>query len=132
MVMTDPIADMLTRIRNASRQKHATVDIPLSKLKLDITRILKESGFIMDYKVVGEGLHKNICVYLRYTNEWIPIVTGIKRVSKPGRRVYVDKDDIPMVISGIGVAILSTSKGLLTDKEARRSEMGGEILCYVW
>ena len=132
MTMTDPIADMLTRIRNASRQRHTMVNIPLSKLKVDIAKILKENGFIMDYKVEGEGIHKNICVYLRYAGEDIPIITGIKRVSKPGGRVYVGKDEIPKVMGGIGVSILSTSKGLLTDREAKRTGTGGEILCYIW
>lgn len=132
MVMTDPIADMLTRIRNASSQRHTMVDIPLSKLKVDMAKILKENGFIMDYKVAGEGVHKNICVYLKYTSDDIPFITGIKRVSKPGRRVYTGKDKIPKVMGGIGVAILSTSNGLLSDREAKRAGTGGEILCYIW
>src|SRR3989304_10454579 len=132
MVMTDPIADMLIRIRNASRQGHATVEIPLSRLKADIAKILKESGFISDYKLTGEGLAKNICVYLRYTREDTPIITGIKRVSKPGCRVYAAKDEVKKVMGGIGVTILSTSKGVVTDRDAKRIGVGGEILCYIW
>lgn len=132
MVMTDPIADMLTRIRNATRQRHEKVYIPLSKMKLEIARILKERGFIVDYRVVGEGIRKSICVYLRYTKEEEPAIVGIQRVSKPGRRIYVGKDSIPRVMGGIGVAILSTSSGIMSDREARRKGVGGEILCYVW
>ena len=132
MSMTDPIADTLTRIRNASKQKHATVEMPLSKIKVEIVRILKENGFITDYKVTGEGVHRNICVSLRYAKTDAPIMTGIKRVSTPGRRVYVGKDEIPKVMGGIGIVILSTSKGLLSDREARRERSGGEVLCYVW
>jgi len=130
--MTDPIADMLTRIRNASRQKHATVDIPLSRLKLGIAKILKETGFIADFKIKGEGVHRSICVNLKYTREDDPVITDIKRVSKPGRRVYVGKDELPKVVGGVGIAILSTSKGLLTDREARKEGIGGEVLCYIW
>lgn len=132
MVMTDPIADMLTRVRNACRQKQATVDIPLSRLKLSIAKILKESGFIMDYRIEGEGVHRSICISLKYTREDTPVITDVKRVSKPGRRVYVGKDELPKVAGGVGVVILSTSKGLLTDREARREGAGGEILCYIW
>lgn len=132
MVMTDPIADMLTRIRNASNQKHSAVDIPMSKLKLEMARILKESGFVSNYSVDGEGIDKKISVQLKYSKNDIPVITGIKRVSKPGCRVYVGKDDIPRVVGGIGVAILSTSRGLLSDREARKDKVGGELLCYVW
>lgn len=132
MVMTDPIADMLTRIRNASAQKHETVNIPLSNLKVEMARILKESGFINNYKIVGEGTDKNICVNLRYDNEDVATITGIKRISKPGRRVYVNKDSIPKVMGGIGISIISSSKGLLTDREAKRTGVGGEVLCHLW
>ena len=132
MSMTDPIADALTRIRNASSQRHTMVNVPLSKLKFDMIKILKENGFIKDYKVVGEGVHKNICVYLKYTGADDPVITGIKRVSKPGRRVYAGSGEVPKVMGGIGVTILSTSKGLLTDREAKRAGAGGEVLCYVW
>lgn len=132
MSMTDPIADTLTRIRNASNQRHATVDLPLSKLKVEIVKILKGNGFISNYAIAGDGIHKKICVYLKYTKGNSPTITGIKRVSKPGRRVYVGKDEIPKVMGGIGVAILSTSKGVLADRDARKEGMGGEVLCYVW
>lgn len=132
MVMTDPVADMLTRIRNANMQKHSSVVIPLSNLKMEMARILKESGFVMDYKVTGEGVEKNICLYLKYSNDDVPTITGIKRVSTPGRRVYVNKDSIPKVMGGIGVSIISTSKGLLTDREAKRANVGGELLCHLW
>ena len=132
MVMTDPVADMLTRIRNANMQKHSSVVIPLSNLKIEMARILKESGFVMDYKVTGEGVEKHICLYLKYSNDDVPTITGIKRVSTPGRRVYVNKDSIPKVMGGIGVSIISTSKGLLTDREAKRANVGGELLCHLW
>ncbi|MCC6543391.1 MAG: 30S ribosomal protein S8 [Nitrospirae bacterium] len=132
MVMTDPIADMLTRIRNASNQKHSAVDIPISKLKLEMARILKESGFVQNYNVDGEGKDKKISVQLRYNRNDAPVITGLKRISKPGCRVYVGKDEVPRVIGGIGIAILSTSRGLLSDKEARKDKVGGEVLCYVW
>ena len=132
MVMTDPIADMLTRIRNASSQKHATVDIPVSILKVEMARLLKETGFVEDYKITGEGTAKMICVSLRYNRDDVATITGIKRISKPGRRVYVDKDSIPKVMGGIGISILSTSSGLLTDREAKRSGVGGEVLCQLW
>ena len=110
MVMTDPIADMLTRIRNASNQKHSSVEIPMSKLKLEMARILRESGFVVNYRVDGEGKDKKISVLLRYSKNDIPVITGLKRISKPGCRVYVGKDDVPRVIGGIGIAILSTSE----------------------
>lgn len=132
MVMTDPIADMLTRIRNASNQKHSDVDIPMSKLKLEMARILKESGFVERYSVDGDGKDKKISVRLRYSRNDVPIITGLKRISKPGCRVYVGKDEVPRVIGGIGIAILSTSRGLLSDKEARKDKVGGEVLCYIW
>ena len=132
MVMTDPIADMLTRIRNASNQKHSAVDIPMSKLKLEMARILRESGFVVNYSVDGEGKDKKISVRLKYSRNDVPIITGLKRISKPGCRVYVGKDEVPRVIGGIGIAILSTSRGLLSDKEARKDKVGGEVLCYIW
>lgn len=132
MAMSDPIADALTRIRNASNQRHDMVNVPLSKLKVDMIKILKENGFIMDYKITGEGVHKNICVSLKYTSDDLPVIEGIKRVSKPGRRVYVGKEEIPKVMGGMGIAILSTSQGLLTDREAKTKGSGGEVLCYVW
>ncbi len=132
MLMTDPIADMLTRIRNAHMKKHESVTVPLSRLKLEIARILKEEGFIRNYKVEGEGVKKNIIIALRYTRDEEPAIVGLKRVSKPGRRIYTDKDSIPRVMGGIGIAILSTSKGIMTDRKARKEGVGGEVLCYVW
>ena len=132
MVMTDPIADMLTRIRNASKVKFDKVDIPSSRIKGEIVKILKEEGFIKNYKFMKDKRQGLIRVYLKYTQDERQILTGIKRVSTPGRRVYSGVDEIPHIKGGLGVAILSTPKGILTDKEARRSKIGGEILCYVW
>ncbi|MEK6681036.1 MAG: 30S ribosomal protein S8 [Nitrospirota bacterium] len=132
MVMTDPIADMLTRIRNASKVKFDKVDIPSSRIKGEIVKILKEEGFIKNYKFLKDKRQGLIRVYLKYTQDERQILTGIKRVSTPGRRVYSGVDEIPHIKGGLGVAILSTPKGILTDKEARRSKIGGEILCYVW
>ncbi|MBI3354224.1 MAG: 30S ribosomal protein S8 [Nitrospirae bacterium] len=132
MVMTDPIADMLTRIRNASKVKFDKVDIPSSRIKGEIVKILKEEGFIKNYKFLKDKRQGLIRVYLKYTQDEKQILTGIKRVSTPGRRVYSGVDEIPHIKGGLGVAILSTPKGILTDKEARRSKIGGEILCYVW
>lgn len=130
--MTDPIADMLTRIRNAKERRHEVVDLPLSKLKVEIARILKEEGFIRNYRVVGESVKKELRVYLKYIDQEEPVISGIQRVSKPGRRIYVGKDKIPSVKGGIGIAILSTPKGLLTDQKSREAKVGGEVLCYVW
>ncbi|TAK05448.1 MAG: 30S ribosomal protein S8 [Candidatus Manganitrophaceae bacterium] len=130
--MTDPIADMLTRIRNAKMRKHEVVDMPLSKLKVELARILKEEGFIRNYRVVGESVKKNLRVYLKYIDNEEPVISDLQRVSKPGRRVYVGKDQIPSVKGGIGVAILSTSKGLMTDQKSREEKVGGEVLCYIW
>lgn len=130
--MTDPISDMLTRIRNAKMRKHEVVDIPLSKLKLELARILKEEGFIRNYRVVGESVKKSLRIYLKYIDNEEPVISDLKRVSKPGRRVYVGKDEIPSVKGGIGVAILSTSKGLMTDQKSREAKVGGEVLCYIW
>jgi len=132
MVMTDPIADMLTRIRNASNQKHSAVDIPMSKLKVEMAKILTESGFVQNFSVNGEGKDKKISVRLKYSRTDVPMITGLKRISKPGCRVYVGKDEVPQVIGGIGIAILSTSRGLLSDREARKDKVGGEVLCYIW
>lgn len=130
--MTDPISDMLTRIRNAKMRKHEVVDMPLSKLKVELARILKEEGFIRNYRVVGESVKKNLRVYLKYVENDEPVISDLQRVSKPGRRVYVGKDQIPSVKGGIGVAILSTSKGLMTDQKSREAKVGGEVLCYIW
>lgn len=131
MVMTDPIADMLTRIRNANRQHHETVMVPVSKLKVDIAEILKNEGFIKGYKVEGEGPIKNIVITLKYRgNE--RVITDLKRISKPGLRVYAKVNEIPKVLNGLGIVILSTSQGLMTDKEARAKQVGGEVLAYIW
>ena len=131
--MTDPIADMLTRIRNANTAKHDTVDVPSSKMKLAIADILVKEGYIASYEIVDDGAFKNIHMTLKYgadKNE--KIITGIKRISKPGLRVYAGKDEIPRVLGGLGIAILSTNQGVITDKEARKLQVGGEVLAFVW
>ena len=133
MTMSDPIADMLTRIRNANTAKHDTVDVPSSKMKLAIADILVKEGYIASYKIVDDGAFKNIHMTLKYgadKNE--KIITGIKRISKPGLRVYAGKDEIPRVLGGLGIAILSTNQGVITDKEARKLQVGGEVLAFVW
>ncbi|MEE1249340.1 MAG: 30S ribosomal protein S8 [Lachnospiraceae bacterium] len=133
MTMSDPIADMLTRIRNANTAKHDTVDIPSSKMKVAIADILEKEGYITKYEMVEDGNFKTIRVTLKYgadKNE--KIITGLKRISKPGLRVYAGKDDIPKVLGGLGIAILSTNQGILTDKEARKLQVGGEVLAFVW
>jgi len=130
--MTDPIADMLTRVRNAYAAKHQKVDVPLSSIKIEIARILKEEGFINNYKVIGEGVRRNIRVYLRYGPRGEQVVSKLERVSKPGCRVYVSGTKIPNVLGGMGINILSTSRGLMTDRQARRERVGGEILCRVY
>ena len=133
MTMSDPIADMLTRIRNANTAKHDTVDVPSSKMKLAIADILVKEGFIKKYDVVEDGNFKTIRITLKYgkdKNE--KIISGIKRISKPGLRVYAGKDEIPSVLGGLGIAILSTNQGIVTDKEARKLQVGGEVLAFVW
>ncbi len=131
-MMTDPIADMITRIRNAVRAHKETVEIvPKSNLKLEILKILKKEGYIEGYKVEGEGVKQKIIVYLKYDDEGNPLITDIQKVSKPGRRIYVNRKEIPWVANGLGVAIISSSKGLITDREARRLGIGGEYLLYV-
>ena len=131
MVTTDPIADMLTRIRNANQQKHETVSIPYSNLKNDLANILKNEGFVTDFVVNEEGSHKNIVITLKYKgNE--RVITGLKRVSKPGLRQYAKVNEIPKVLNGLGIVVLSTSQGLMTDKEARAKNIGGEVLAYIW
>ena len=133
MNMCDPIADMLTRIRNANTAKHDTVDVPSSKMKLAIADILVKEGYIASYEIVDDGAFKNIHMTLKYgadKNE--KIITGIKRISKPGLRVYAGKDEIPRVLGGLGIAILSTNQGVITDKEARKLQVGGEVLAFVW
>ena len=131
MVTTDPIADMLTRIRNANQQKHETVSIPYSNLKNDLANILKDEGFVTDFVVNEEGNHKNIVITLKYKgNE--RVITGLKRVSKPGLRQYAKVNEILKVLNGLGIVVLSTSQGLMTDKEARAKNIGGEVLAYIW
>ena len=133
MTMSDPIADMLTRIRNANTAKHDTVDIPASKMKNAIAEILQNEGYITKYQIVKDGNFDVIRITLKYgadKNE--KIITGLKRVSKPGLRVYVGKDEIPKVLGGLGIAILSTNQGIITDKEARKLKVGGEVLAFVW
>lgn len=131
--MTDPIADMLTRIRNANTSKHDTVDVPASKMKVSIADILFKEGYIQKYELVDDGSFKTIRITLKYgkdKNE--KIITGLKRISKPGLRVYAGKDEIPSVLGGLGIAILSTNQGIVTDKEARKLQVGGEVLAFVW
>ena len=130
--MTDPIADMLTRIRNAVTAKHEQVTIPASKLKLAIADVLRREGFIRGYEVVEEGPRKFMKVQLNYTGKKEPVLNGLQRVSKPGLRVYVQRREIPRVYGGLGIAIISTPKGIMTGQEARRQEVGGELLCYIW
>ena len=133
MVTSDPIADMLTRIRNANTAKHDTVDVPSSKMKVAIADILVNEGFIEKYDIVEDGNFKTIHITLKYgvdKNE--KVITGIKRISKPGLRVYAGKEELPVVLGGLGIAILSTNQGVITDKEARKLQIGGEVLCFVW
>ena len=133
MAISDPIADMLTRIRNANTAKHDTVDIPASKMKLAIAEILLNEGYIKKYDIIEDGSFKTIKVTLKYgkdKNE--KIITGLKRISKPGLRVYAGKDELPKVLGGLGIAIISTNKGILTDKEARKQHVGGEVLAFIW
>ena len=132
MYLTDPIADMLTRVRNANAVMHEKVDIPLSKMKERIAEILKEQGYISNFKIVtDEGNKKSIRVYLKYAGKE-RVIKGLKRISKPGRRVYSSVEDMPRVLSGLGIAIVSTSKGVITDKVARAEKVGGEVLAFVW
>ena len=132
MTMTDPIADMLTRIRNGSMVKHETVDIPASNLKKEIARILLEEGFIKGYDVIEDGKQGLIRMQLKYGSNKEKVITGIKKISKPGLRVYAKKDEIPRVLGGLGIAIISTSKGIVTDKVARKEGVGGEVIAYIW
>ena len=133
MTMSDPIADMLTRIRNANTAKHDTVDIPSSKMKVAIADILVDEGYIAKYDIIDEGSYKTMRVTLKYgADKNDKIITGIKRISKPGLRVYAGKEEIPSVLGGLGIAIISTNKGILTDKEARKGQVGGEVLAFVW
>ncbi len=133
MSMSDPIADMLTRIRNANTAKHDTVDIPASKMKLAIADILLKEGYVKAVDVIEEGNFKTIRITLKYgANKNEKILTGLKRISKPGLRVYASKDELPRVLGGLGTAIISTNKGVLTDKEARKENVGGEVLAFIW
>ena len=132
MSMTDPIADMLARIRNAASAAHEEVLIPASKMKASIAKILAEEGFVDGYEMVENGGHPSLKITLRYSEEREPAIAGIRRISKPGRRVYRGATDLPRVLGGLGVAIVSTSRGVMTDKEARRERVGGEIVAYVW
>lgn len=132
MVMTDPIADFLTRIRNACMGKFERVDVPSSKMKLSIAKVLKEEGYIKNYKLIKDKRQGILRLYLRYDVENVPVIGGLERISKPSCRVYVRHDKIPPVLNGYGTAILSTSKGIVTDREARKQKVGGELLCQVW
>ncbi len=130
-VVTDTIADMLTRIRNANAMRYNEVSVPASKLKIELARILKEEGFIKGYKVVKDDAQGSIVITLKYVNKE-RVITGLKRISKPGLRVYAKSSEIPKVLNGLGIAIISTSKGIMTDKEARKQNLGGEVLAYIW
>ena len=132
MLITDPIADMLTRIRNALVAKHETVDVPASNMKLAIAEILLNEGYIKSYTVSEEGVEKMMNIVLKYGPNKQRVITGLKRVSKPGLRVYARKDRLPRVLNGLGIAIISTSKGIMTDREARKQGVGGEVLAYIW
>lgn len=132
MTMTDPIADMLTRIRNANVVKHETVDVPASNMKKELSRILLEEGFIRGYDVIEDGKQGIIRIQLKYGQSGERVISGLKRISKPGMRVYADKHEVPRVLNGLGISIISTSKGILTDKQARKENVGGEVICYVW
>jgi small subunit ribosomal protein S8 len=131
-VTSDPIADMLTRVRNAIRARHPKVDVPASNLKAEIARILKEEGYIANYKVAEEGVKKVIKIYLKYAPDNSPVITGIERISRPGCRNYAGKNEIPRIQCGLGVTILTTARGVMTGRNARREGVGGEILCSVW
>ncbi|GAA0225772.1 30S ribosomal protein S8 [Metaclostridioides mangenotii] len=132
MTMTDPIADMLTRVRNANMVKHETVDVPASNMKKEIARILLEEGFIRGYDVIEDGKQGIIRIQLKYGQEGERVIQGLKKISKPGMRVYAGNNEIPKVLNGLGISVISTSKGILTDKQARKENVGGEVVCYVW
>ena len=131
MNITDPIADMLTRIRNANAQRHETVDVPSSKMKKSIAEILLEEGYIKGYEEIEDGVQGTIRISLKYVNKQ-KVIAGLKRISKPGLRVYATKDELPKVLGGLGIALISTSKGIMTDKKARQEGVGGEVLAFVW
>jgi small subunit ribosomal protein S8 len=132
MSVTDPIADMLTRIRNANMTRKDHVLVPASRLKLELAKVLKAQGYIQKYDLIDDKRHGQLRIHLRYARERDRVITGLRRVSRPGMRVYVNSKQIPRVLGGLGIAVLSTSDGVLTDREARRRRIGGEILCYVW
>lgn len=132
MPVTDPIADMLTRIRNANMVRKDHVLVPASKLKLEVAKVLKAQGYIQKYDLIDDKRHGQLRIHLRYARERDRVITGLRRVSRPGMRVYVNSKQIPRVLGGLGIAVLSTSDGVVTDREARRRRIGGEILCYVW
>ncbi len=132
MSMTDPVADMLTRIRNANTAGHAEVSVPASKIKKNIADILLREGYIKSYEVVSGGVQDTIVIQMKYGQGKTKVISGIKRISKPGLKVYAKKDEVPRVLGGLGIAIISTSSGLITDKEARKLGVGGEVICYVW
>ena len=132
MNMTDPIADMLTRIRNGLHAGMKSVDVPASKVKVEIAKILKSEGYIDNYKVEGEGKDKTITIEFKYAPDGSKVITGLKRISKPGLRVYAKAEEIPTVLNGLGISIVSTSKGVMTGKEARKENLGGEVLAYIW
>ena len=131
-MVTDPIADMLTRIRNANQMRNKEVEIPASKIKVEIARILKEEGFIVDYKTKKNNVQDVLVLSLKYGENKERVITGLKRISKPGLRAYVKADEVPKVLNGLGIAIISTSKGVMTDKNARQQSLGGEVLAYIW
>ena len=131
-MVTDPIADMLTRIRNANQMRNKEVEIPASKIKVEIARILKEEGFIVDYKTKKNNVQDILVLTLKYGENKERVITGLKRISKPGLRAYVKADEVPKVLNGLGIAIISTSKGVMTDKDARQQSLGGEVLAYIW
>ena len=131
-MMTDPIADMLSRIRNANNARHKSVDIPCSNIKKEIAKILLDEGYIKGYDVVEDDKQGIIKIDLKYSQDGERVISGLKRISKPGLRVYVKCDDVPKVLGGLGIAIISTSKGIITDKKARQDKVGGEVICYVW
>lgn len=132
MVMTDPIADMLTRIRNANQMKHKTVDVPASKLKMEILNVLKQEGYVTDFERIDDGVQGTLKISLKYLENDERVVRGLKKISKPGLRVYAKTDDLPRVLNGLGIAIISTSKGIMTDRDARKNKVGGEVIAYVW
>lgn len=130
-MFNDPIADLLTRIRNANQRKHKAVAVPYSKVKNEITTILKEEGYIVDFRVDGDGVEKKLVIFLKYRGNQ-KVITGLRRISKPGLRVYSEVDKLPKVLNGYGIGIISTSKGIMTDAKAREAKLGGEVMAYVW